>query len=298
MRFDELLAANQTIVADGGMGTMLIGMGLPHGSATEVWNVEQPDKVRSVHREYIRSGAQIILTNSFGGSLHRLEANGIAERCAELNENAARLARLEADSADHAVVVGGSIGPLGAFFEPIGLLTEETAIEMFAPQISALVAGGVDVLWIETMSDLQEVRAAAAACRRAAPQMPFVVTMTFDKNGRTMFGVTPEQAAREVTAMGAVAFGANCGNGTAEVEAVISKMHAAQPDSVLIAKANVGLPRMVEGRAVYDSPPEMMGSYARSVRDKGARIIGLCCGSTPAHIAAVRAALDLASESQ
>jgi 5-methyltetrahydrofolate--homocysteine methyltransferase len=297
MQFQELLSSNQTIVADGGMGTMLIGMGLPFGSATELWNVEQPDKVRSVHREYIKSGAQIVLTNSFGGSLHRLEANGIADRCAELNENAARLARLEADNADHAVVVGGSLGPLGAFFEPLGPLTEEMAIEMFAPQISALVAGGVDVLWIETMSDLQEVRAAAIACRRVAPQIPFTATMTFDKNGRTMFGVTPEQAAREVTELGAVAFGANCGNGTAEVEAVISKMHAAQPESILIAKANVGLPRIVEGRTVYDSPPEMMASYARSVRDKGARIIGLCCGSTPAHIAAVRAALDSANES-
>jgi 5-methyltetrahydrofolate--homocysteine methyltransferase len=273
-------------------------MGLPHGSATELWNVEQPDKVRSVHREYIKGGAQIILTNSFGGSLHRLDANGIADRCAELNESAARLARLEADSADQAVVVGGSLGPLGAFFEPIGPLTEDTAIEMFAPQISALVAGGVDVLWIETMSDLQEVRAAATACRRIAPQVPFTVTMTFDKNGRTMFGVTPEQAAREISGMGAAAFGANCGNGTAEVEAVISKMHAVQPDSILIAKANVGLPRMVEGRAVYDSPPEMMASYARSVREKGARIIGLCCGSTPAHIAAVRAALESADESR
>ncbi|HRL10472.1 MAG TPA: homocysteine S-methyltransferase family protein [Aggregatilineales bacterium] len=298
MRFDELLSTHPTIIADGGMGTMLIGMGLPLGSATELWNVEQPDKVRSVHRAYIQSGAQIILTNSFGGSLHRLEANGIADRCAELNENAARLARLEADSADHAVVVGGSLGPLGAFFEPIGTLTADMAIEMFAPQISALVAGGVDVLWIETMSDLQEVRAAAAACQRVAPQIPLVATMTFDKNGRTMFGVTPEQAGREITEMGAAAFGANCGNGTAEVEAVISKMHAAQPDSVLIAKANVGLPRMVEGRTVYDSPPEMMGSYARSVREKGARIIGLCCGSTPAHIAAVRAALAPAGESR
>jgi 5-methyltetrahydrofolate--homocysteine methyltransferase len=113
-----------------------------------------------------------------------------------------------------------------------------------------------------------------------------------------MFGITPEQAAREVVELGAAAFGANCGNGTAEVEAVISKMHAVQPDSILIAKANVGLPRMVEGRTVYDSTPEMMASYARSVRDKGARIIGLCCGSTPAHIAAVRAALDPANESR
>lgn len=291
MNLQTLLEIPGPIIADGGMGTLLMSMGLAHGEPPELWNVNYPDRIRSVHRGYIEAGAQIILTNSFGGSRGRLERGGLGERCAKLNAAAARLARQEADAASHGVVVAGSIGPIGEFFAPMGMLTFDDAVDMFRVQAEALVEGGVDVLWIETMSDLEEVRAAAAACRQAAPGIPLVVTMTFDTHGRTMMGVTPEQAAAAISELGAAALGANCGNGPQEIEQVIRKLHAALPDAILVAKSNAGLPRMEGGRAVYDATPEVMADYARRVHADGARIVGACCGSTPAHIAAIAGAL-------
>jgi 5-methyltetrahydrofolate--homocysteine methyltransferase len=245
-----------------------------------------------VYRSYIEAGAQIILTNTFGGSPPRLARHELQDRCAELNTAAARLARAEADDAMRPVVVAGSIGPMGEFFAPMGTLTPEGAQADFAQQAIALVVGGVDVLWIETMSDLQEVQAAVAACRQVAPNVPVVTTMTFDTKGRTMMGVRPEQAAAAMLALGVAAGGANCGNGPDEIEDVIAKMHAAQPGMVLVAKSNAGRPRLENGRAVYDATPADMAAYARRVRAAGARIIGACCGSTPAHIAAIAGALQ------
>lgn len=291
MKFATLLETSGPIIADGGMGTMLMGMGLAHGEPPELWNIDHPDRIRAIHRGYIQAGAQIILTNSFGGSRGRLERGGLGPRCAELNEAAARLARGEADAAPHPVVVAGSMGPIGEFFAPMGTLTFEDAVDMFKVQAAALVAGGVDVLWIETLSDLEEARAAVTACRQAAPEVPFVVTLTFDTRGRTMMGVTPEQAAAAISELGAAALGANCGNGPQEIEEVIRKLHTAVPHATLIAKSNAGLPRMEGGRAVYDAAPEVMADYARRVYADGARIIGACCGSTPAHIAAIAGAL-------
>lgn len=291
MNLQTLLEIPGPIIADGGMGTLLMSMGLAHGEPPELWNVNYPDRIRSVHRGYIEAGAQIILTNSFGGSRGRLERGGLGERCAELNAAAARLARQEADAASHSVVVAGSIGPIGEFFAPMGMLTFDDAVDMFRVQAEALVEGGVDVLWVETMSDLEEARAAAAACRQVAPGVPLVVTMTFDTHRRTMMGVTPEQAAAAISELGAAALGANCGNGPQEIEEVIRKLHAALPDAILVAKSNAGLPRMEGGRAVYDATPEVMADYARRVYADGARIVGACCGSTPAHIAAIAGAL-------
>lgn len=286
-----LLAAQRVLVADGGMGTMLFAAGLERGHAPELWNVERPDAVRSIHARYIEAGAQIILTNSFGGSRARLEAHGLAERVEELNRAAAEIARAAADSAGHLVVAAGSIGPTGRMLAPLGDLEAEEAAAMFAEQAAALAAGGVDMLWIETMSDLAEVQAAIEGCRRAAPDLPLAATLTYDTHGRTMMGVKPEQAANTLQGLGLLAHGANCGNGPDELLAALERMHAAQPEAVLIAKANAGLPRMVEGRAVYDAGPEVMADYARQARERGARIIGACCGSTPEHIRAIAAAL-------
>ncbi|NDJ85633.1 MAG: methionine synthase, partial [Chloroflexi bacterium] len=158
-------------------------------------------------------------------------------------------------------------------------------------QARALLAGGVDVFWIETMADLREVEAAVEACRRVAPELPVVTTMTFDTGGRTMMGVTPEQAVATLDALSVAALGANCGNGPSEIETVIAAMHKAGPGVPLVAKANAGLPRMVEGRSVYDATPAEMAAYACRLRELGARIVGACCGSTPAHIQAIAAAL-------
>ncbi len=287
----DLLAAGTPVVADGGMGTMLFSLGLEQGASPELWNVDHPDRIRSVHRGYIEAGAQIILTNSFGGNRVRLGTHDLAGRAAELNTAAARLARAEADAAPQPVVVGGSMGPTGQMLAPMGALSFEDAVAAFAEQARALVEDGVDVLWIETMSDLEEVRAAHTACRQAAPDVPVVTTMTFDTKGRTMMGVTPERALSTLGEFGVIALGANCGNGPDEIEGVIEKMRAAGPDVPLVAKANAGLPHMVDGVAVYDATPDVMAGYARRVREHGAQIIGACCGSTPDHIRAIAQAL-------
>lgn len=293
MKLEDLIQRNDRVTADGGMGTMLIARGLKHGDVPELWNVERPNVIRQIHHEYIESGAQIILTNSFGGNQLRLARGGCADRMQVLNQAAGEVARQAAG--DHSVVIGGSIGPLGAFIEPMGTLAVEQATQVFAAQATALAAGGVDVFWIETMSDLNEVQAAVNGCRAAAPSMPIVATMTFDTKGRTMMGVTPEKAGQFLGNMGLVAFGANCGNGPQEIETVIAKMHAANPQAVLVAKSNAGLPHLVNGVAVYDSSPDDMGLYARHALQNGARIVGACCGSTPAHIKAIHAVLNVGS---
>ncbi len=290
--WQELVGAGGLIIADGGMGTMLFSRGLGRGGSPEVWNVERPDDVRSVHQAYIQAGAQIILTNSFGGNRCRLAMHNQADRSAELNRAAAQLARAEADAAEKPVVVGGSMGPTGQMLAPIGTLTFEDAAAAFEEQARALVAGGVDVLWIETMSDLEEVRAAVEGCRQAAPSVPVVTTMTFDTRGRTMMGVKPEQAVEALQAFNVAALGANCGNGPDELETAVGKMHSAGSPVPLIAKANAGLPHMEDGVAVYDASPEVMAGYAVRVRDQGAQIIGACCGSTPDHIRAIAQALS------
>jgi 5-methyltetrahydrofolate--homocysteine methyltransferase len=287
----QLLDSYATVIADGGMGTMLFAQGLERGSAPELWNVERPDAVGSVHAGYIDAGAQIILTNSFGGSRARLDMHGLGDRVAELNRAAARVARSEVDRAGRAVIVAGSMGPSGRMLAPLGDLEFDEAAAMFAEQAAALIEGGVDVLWIETMSDLEEVRAAVEGARRIVADFPLVATLTFDTKGRTMMGVTPEAAARALRDFGVEAFGANCGRGPDEIEAVIEKMHAADPSAVLVAKANAGLPHVDGDRTIYDATPDVMADYARRVAAKGARIIGACCGSTPDHIRAIAGAL-------
>ena len=290
--FNDLLAANDIVVADGGMGTMLFSLGLQHGDSPELWNVAQPERIRSVHRGYIDAGAQIVLTNTFGCNRYRLDLHGLADRAAELATAAARLARAEADAAANPVAVGGSIGPTGQILEPYGDLVFDEAVDAFAELAGALVAGGVDVLWVETMSDVEEVRAAVEGCRRAAPEWPIVTTMTFDTHGHTMMGVTPEGALERLRGLHVAALGGNCGNGIDEIEGVIDKMAAQEATLPLVAKANAGIPHLEHGVAVYDTTPDAMADYARSVRDRGARIIGACCGSTPDHIRAMAAALE------
>lgn len=289
-RFLSLLAGDSPIVADGGMGTMLMAAGLLFGDPPEQWNVlpERVGAVRAVHRGYLDAGAQIVLTNSFGGNPFRLRLHGLDGQVFELNRAAAALARAEAGAG---AVVAGSIGPTGELFEPMGSLTREAAVDGFAAQAAGLAAGGVDVLWVETMSDLREVRAAVEGARRGAPGLPVVATMTFDTRGFTMMGVSPAEAVAAYAELGLPAGGGNCGNGPAEIEAVIAGMAAAGPPIPLIAKSNAGMPQLVDGRAVYDGTPAVMAEYARRVRAFGATIVGACCGSTPAHIAAMTRAL-------
>lgn len=290
-KLQQLLDREGYLLADGAMGTMLMNAGLEQGDPPEEWNVLHPERVRAVHSGYVDAGSQIILTNSFGGNRHRLKLHDLQDRAYEFNKAAAENARVVADAADHDVVVAGSMGPSGEILAPLGELEFADARDAFAEQARALLAGGADVLWIETMSALNEMRAAIEGVRQADPEAPFVTTMTFDTNGRTMMGVTPEQALEELEAFGSVALGGNCGNGPAEIEGVIHKMHMADADVPLVAKSNAGIPELIDGEISYSGTPQVMAEYAVRVKGLGARIIGACCGSTPDHVRAMAEAL-------
>jgi 5-methyltetrahydrofolate--homocysteine methyltransferase len=290
-----LLQTQPYLLADGATGTTLMRMGLSHGNPPEEWNVIHPDRIRKMHRDFIEAGSQIILTNSFGGTSYRLKLHGLQDRVHEFNLAAARNARAEADAAGtaavpHPVAVGGSIGPSGEILYPLGEARFDDVKAAFAEQAAALTEGGVDVLWIETMSDLQEVRAAAEGAR-AASHLPLVITMTFDTNGHTMMGVSPIQALQAIKEYNPLALGGNCGNGPGEIESVIQAMASVGLDIPLVAKSNAGMPKLVDGQAHYDATPEQMGQYAVRVRDFGATIIGGCCGNSVDHIRAMSEAL-------
>jgi 5-methyltetrahydrofolate--homocysteine methyltransferase len=286
-----LLEESPYVLADGAMGTMLFAAGLSHGDPPEQWNLLHPDRVAAVHSAYLESGARILLTNTFGGNRFRLGLHRLDGQVCELNRAAAELLREVVGKNGAGVLVAGDIGPSGQVLEPYGELTMEEARQGFAEQASALIEGGVDLIWIETMADLKEVQAAVEGARQVSRDIPVVTTMTFDTHGRTMMGVTPEKAVAELSQLGPVALGGNCGNGPEEILAVIEKMHAVAPEATLVAKANAGIPELVGGRTVYRATPEDMAAYALKAYRAGARIIGACCGSTPAHLQAIAAAL-------
>jgi len=289
-KLQQLLDTQETIVLDGAMGTMLFAAGLQSGAPPEEWNVTYPERIRAVHRHYIDAGSHVILTNSFGGTRYRLKLHNLQDRVYELNEAAARNARAEADAAGRLVLVAGSMGPTGELLLPMGNMAFEDARDAFAEQARGLAAGGVDLLWVETMSDLEEVRAAVEGVR-AVTNLPVAATMSFDTNGRTMMGVTPARAVRTMKEWGLVAVGGNCGNGIAEIESVIDAMHREAPEVRLIAKANAGIPQWRNNELIYDATPPVMGHYAQRVRALGACFIGGCCGNGPDHIAAIAGAL-------
>ncbi len=287
-----LLAEDRPILADGAMGTMLFSAGLQFGDPPEVWSETQPEVVRRIHRGYIEAGSRILLTNTFGGNRLRLGLHRLDKRVAEINQTAAIILRAEVDIHGGGALVAGDIGPTGAIMAPVGTLSHDEAVSVFAEQAAALVAGGVDLIWIETMSDLAEVRAAMEGVRLASPDIPIVTTMTFDTRGSTMMGVSPEQAVRAMVGWGADAVGGNCGNGPDELITVMERMRAVDPDAILVAKSNAGMPELVDLRAVYKADPAMMASQASLMQAAGARIVGACCGSTPEHLGAMCEALN------
>jgi 5-methyltetrahydrofolate--homocysteine methyltransferase len=290
-RWRALLDEGGPILADGAMGTMLFASGLQFGDPPEVWNVSQPEVVRRIHRGYLEAGSRIVMTNTFGGNRLRLRLHGLHERVGELNRTAAILLRTEVDAAGGHALVAGDIGPTGEIMAPLGTLSDGEAVEVFAEQAAALIAGGVDVIWIETMSHLSEIRAAIQGARQASAGIPVIATMTFDTRGHTMMGVSPEQAVASLAAWSADAIGGNCGNGPDELLPVIERMHAAAPDITLVAKSNAGMPELVDLRAVYRADPATMAEAGLAFQAAGARIIGACCGSTPAHLKAMAEAL-------
>jgi 5-methyltetrahydrofolate--homocysteine methyltransferase len=287
-----LLATRDWLLADGATGTNLFAMGLEAGEAPELWNESEPGKVRALYDGAIVAGSDLFLTNSFGGNAARLQLHDAAARAFELNRIAAEIAREAADAAGRPVVVAGSMGPTGEIMAPLGPLTVAAAADLFEEQARGLLAGGVDVLWVETISSAEEFEAAATGIARTGA--PWCGTMSFDTNGRTMMGLTAADMVGLVSRLPAkpLAFGANCGVGASDLLRTVLGFALAHPDLPLIAKGNAGIPKFHDGHIHYDGTPELMADYAVLARDCGARIIGGCCGTTPAHLVAMRAALE------
>ncbi len=287
-----LLARGRPLLADGATGTNLFEVGLTSGDNPELWNDTHPDRIQALHQSFVDAGADIILTNSFGGNRRRLMLHNLEGRTRELNRLAARNARAVADRAGRPVVVAGSVGPTGDLLAPLGPLTEDEAFAVFVEQIEGLKEGGADVVWIETMSAPEEIRAAAKAAGSLG--MPYTVTASFDTAGKTMMGVAPEALADLVASLdpGPIAFGANCGVGASDLLMSVLAMTQAQPNAIVIAKANAGIPQWHGAHIHYSGTPELMAHYAGLAIDAGARIIGGCCGSKPSHLAAMRGAID------
>lgn len=276
------------IVLDGATGTQLQQVGLPPGMAPELWNLNEPDKVKQHHRAYIEVGCDAILTNSFGGTRPRLDMEESGHLTHDVNVAAARLAR---EVAGERVIVMGSLGPTGLLMEPMGELTYETAKAYFAEQAAALAEGGVDSIHIETLSDLQEIKAAIAGAQEAT-DLPVTATMSFDMHGRTMMGVSPAEAVTALWGTGIMAVGVNCGNTLKDNLEAVTAMRSAAPEAVLIAKPNAGLPHTEDGiEVVYDITPEIMAEYALKFAFQRVKMLGGCCGSTPAHMVALREAV-------
>jgi 5-methyltetrahydrofolate--homocysteine methyltransferase len=291
-RLETLLARKTYLLADGATGTNLFSMGLASGEAPELWNAAEPDRVVALHKGFVDAGADIILTNSFGGTRHRLKLHEAQGRVFELNRLAAEIARKVADASGREIVVAGSVGPTGELLVPLGALTYEEAVEAFAEQIEGLKAGGADVAWIETMSSPDEIRAAAEAAARVG--MPYTFTASFDTAGRTMMGLAPNaiHGVTEGLPAAPIAVGANCGVGASDILASLLDMSAAGPDATIIVKGNCGIPEFRGSEIHYSGTPELMSDYVRLAVDGGARIIGGCCGTSFAHLKAMRQALD------
>ena len=288
-----LLAHKQCLLADGATGTNLFALGLAHGDAPELWNVEHPEKVRTHYRSFIEAGSDLVLTNTFGGTANRLKLHGAEDRVHELNKAAAELLAVEIEASGRDVVNAGSVGPTGDLFQPIGPLTHQDGVDAFAAQMQGLKDGGADVVWIETLSAEAEINAALEAADRVG--IPAVCTLSFDTNGRTMMGITPKSFAQAMhdRAHAPVAFGGNCGTGAPDLLAgLISMADTLKPDDILVAKANCGIPEYVDGAIRYSGTADLMADYAVMARALGARIIGGCCGTTPDHVRAMRTALD------
>lgn len=288
----DLLASREWLLADGATGTTLFNMGLQSGDAPEFWNIDHPNRITALYQGAVDAGSDLFLTNSFGGNAARLRLHDGQDKVHDINRLAAEIGREVADKSGRTVIVAGSVGPTGEIMAPMGALTHDIAVEMFHEQAEGLKAGGADVLWVETISAGEEFKAAAEAFARA--DMPWCGTMSFDTAGRTMMGLTSQELVKLVGKLPnpPLAFGANCGVGASDLLRTVLGFATAGPGQPVIAKGNAGIPKYVDGHIHYDGTPDLMADYACLARDSGATIIGGCCGTTPDHLRAMRAALE------
>ena len=294
--WQELLDHKKILIADGAWGTELTRRGLPPGEAPEKWNLDRPDEVQAVPAAYVAAGADIILTNTFGGSRFKLEKVQLDSRVADINRRGAELSKRAAAGK---ALVFASVGPTGEFMTPLGTISQEDMVACFAEQVQALAEGGADGIVIETMADLGEALAALKAVRRSS-SLPAVVSLAYDKGPAgfaTMMGVKPEQAAAELERAGADIVGANCGTGIDDMVEVVRLMRTATRLPIW-AKPNAGMPELVDGKTVFRETPEEMVKHLPALVEAGASIVGGCCGTTPDHIRALaHAARELVSAS-
>lgn len=293
LTFLERLSRGEVLVADGATGTNYQRRGLPLGVPPEAWVFEAPENVLELHRAFVDAGADILLTNTFGGSRLRLGRSDYVDRIPELNRRAVALARQVA-AARSGVFVAGSIGPTGTMMKPFGPLTFNDALETYTEQARALVQGGVDFFVIETMFDLEEAKAAVESVRRVA-DLPVVCTFSFDRGVYTMMGVKPVEVIEALKPLGVDVIGANCGRKLEDAYRVLEEMVAAEPGIPLWIKPNAGLPRGEGGSTEYDVEPREMADHAVRFVQLGAQVVGGCCGSTPEHVRAIAEALKIAS---
>ena len=289
--FLKILEEKSHILADGATGTNLFAMGLETGDPPEPWNVDHKDRIRALHQGFVDAGSDLFLTNSFGGTSFRLKLHSLEKRVFELNKAAGLIAREVADQADRRIIVAGSMGPTGEMIEPHGLMTPKEAADAFKAQAEGLAEGGVDVLWLETMYAMEELEAAMEAVKDIG--LPVCATMSFDTAGKTMMGITPSNLAKRSKDLNLSGFGANCGIGAPDLLATINDISKnVDPGTVVISKANCGIPEFVDGNIMYSGTEELMSQYVQIAMNSGAKIIGGCCGTSFDHVRAMRKAMD------
>ncbi len=286
----ELLRSGNILLSDGAMGTELHNRGLQQGDCPEEFNLIRPEVVKQIHQDYFAAGSDIVETNTFGGNRARLGRHELAEKIVDINKTAAQLALSVRPEGNF---VAGSVGPLGEILEPLGSFSRDRAYDIFAEQIQALTAGGVDVIFIETMMALEEIEIAIQAARDST-DLPISATMTFEvgpTGPHTSWGVDPESAVEKLTGAGVDILGSNCGRGFDEMTTVIETMRPFT-DTFLLAQANAGTPILEEGRSVFKETPEEVLPKARKLLQSGVNILGGCCGTGPDHIRAMRQLVD------
>ncbi len=294
--FTELLHTPHPILSDGAMGTLLHQRGVNFEQCFDLLNLDNPAMVAAIHREYIEAGSQMIQTNTFGANRFKLAQHGLENRTAEINAAAVELARRVILASFKKILIVGDVGPLGVRLAPFGRVQPEQARQAFSEQIGALAEAGVDLLIIETMTDLYEVKEAVAAARQVAPQLPIIASMTFTRDDRTLLGDSPAKVARFLQQIGAEVIGVNCSGGPSQILSILRQMRQAVPEVGYSVMPNAGWPQQASGRIMYPAAPEYFGEYALTFWQEGARVIGGCCGTTPAHLEAMRRAIDSAPQ--
>jgi len=290
--FIQRLQQGKPMVADGAMGTMLHERGVNFDSCFDELNLMNPALVGSIHQEYINAGAEIILTNTFGANRFKLERWGLGDRLNEINQKGVELAQRIVQASYKNILIAGDVGPLGVRLAPFGRVQLEQAHEVFKEQIQILIEAGCDLIVIETITDLYEINEAITAVKEVNADIPIVASMTFTRDDRTVLGDSPQKVATKIASSGTDVIGINCSGGPNQLLRLLKKMRKEVPQGLFWVKPNAGWPEQISGRIFYPATAEYFGEYALAFWQAGANVIGGCCGTTPAHIQAIRHAID------